>query len=383
MKIVYLHTTVFPSNSPSASFVTYYTHALAAAGAETHLVVQRPQDGGDVNDVLRTFFGLEPLPTLTVHALGGARAGRGGGRASYYRQVAHLLRHDPRLANPDLVITRSLSLLPTVLRFKARMGARRVFFETHDFFADFGKSHSLNVSGIRKGLRERWYLPRTDGILCLQPSQMELYRRVFPTCRLVHLPTGCRTFAAAPALPVAHPFTVVYVGSLDPHKGVGDLLNLWAQWPEAPRLRIIGGTKAAHVEAMRAEVARLGAGDRVELIAWKAPGDLPPYLQDADVGVLPLRDTFFNRHLTFPLKMMDYMAAGLPIIAKRLPTTESVLEHGVDSLLVDAFDPATVRAAVDALRGDPARYRQLKEGMARKATAYSWRRRAEKTFALV
>jgi teichuronic acid biosynthesis glycosyltransferase TuaH len=46
--------------------------------------------------------------------------------------------------------------------------------------------------------------------------------------------------------------------------------------------------------------------------------DVPSYLAAVDVGITPYRDTPFNR-ASFPLKTLEYLGAGLPVISADLP----------------------------------------------------------------
>ncbi len=52
------------------------------------------------------------------------------------------------------------------------------------------------------------------------------------------------------------------------------------------------------------------------------------YLKECDVGLLPFRKIEYNKAV-FPLKMFEYMAAGLPVVGCNLPSTEKYSEEGV------------------------------------------------------
>jgi glycosyltransferase involved in cell wall biosynthesis len=74
-----------------------------------------------------------------------------------------------------------------------------------------------------------------------------------------------------------------------------------------------------------------------------------------------------------PLKLAEYLAAGLPVVAPRLGQPAVRLTDGVDAILVDAGDVAAITAAVCDLRDDPARRAEI--GRAARAAAeahWSW-----------
>lgn len=375
MKIVYLHSTIWPSNSPSAVFVTYYTSALAETGAEVELIVQQASGNQSAAEVLEDHFGLKPRPNWRISALSVKGAKHNIRRRRFYRKVKERLKAINAEGEPDICITRSLSLLPMLLDSALSAGKSRIFFESHDFFSRFSAVKHRGFQAYKNFFRERIYIPKTHGLICLQKTQSELYRSVYPEIKIIHLPTGCREFDSRTS--AKGKFTAVYVGSLDMHKGMGDALDIWRGWQKPPRLLIVGGRSPSEVDSMKEKIKSLALEEHITVIPWQKPAAIPMILQQADVGLLPLQDNFFNRYLTFPLKLMDYLAAGLPVIAKKLPTIESVLQDGVDSILMDELSSAEFRTNLEKLRCDEEFYNNLKQNIIKKGKELSWRRRAE------
>jgi glycosyltransferase involved in cell wall biosynthesis len=54
-----------------------------------------------------------------------------------------------------------------------------------------------------------------------------------------------------------------------------------------------------------------------------------------------------------PLKVFEYMAAGLPIVASRVGQIARIIQHDVNGLLVSAGDSSALAAALQQLRNDP------------------------------
>ncbi len=103
---------------------------------------------------------------------------------------------------------------------------------------------------------------------------------------------------------------------------------------------------------------------------------MPAALAAADIGVAPFD---IARHpplkLGFywsPLKVFEYMASGLPVVAPAIPRLQTLVAAGLEGVL---YNPATPEALADALLSlrDPATRRRL--GAAARARAereYSW-----------
>jgi glycosyltransferase involved in cell wall biosynthesis len=81
---------------------------------------------------------------------------------------------------------------------------------------------------------------------------------------------------------------------------------------------------------------------------------------------------------TSPMKMFEYMASGVPLVASTLPVLAEVLRDGDNSLLVPAADIAAWRAAIERLLADDdLRYRLAKRAQDDLVAHYTWDARAE------
>jgi teichuronic acid biosynthesis glycosyltransferase TuaH len=80
-------------------------------------------------------------------------------------------------------------------------------------------------------------------------------------------------------------------------------------------------------------------------VKWVGPvpfAQLPPFLKSIDVGLTPYVDTEFNR-ASFPLKTLEYLAAGKPVVSTDLPAV-----RWLDTDLVTVADPSTFGGAARA-----------------------------------
>jgi glycosyltransferase involved in cell wall biosynthesis len=154
----------------------------------------------------------------------------------------------------------------------------------------------------------------------------------FDRARLHWLPNGVKTarFEGINRAPDGNaPPTVVFVGRLVPEKGLDSLLAAWARarrpgW----RLRLVGG--GGLDAALRAQAAQLGVADSVDL---PGPSDaVERELATADVGVLSSRFEGLSNTL------LEYMAAGLPVIATRISGSEDLVVPERNGWLVDVDD---------------------------------------------
>jgi glycosyltransferase involved in cell wall biosynthesis len=136
---------------------------------------------------------------------------------------------------------------------------------------------------------------------------------------------------------------VVYAGALHEFKGVDLLLAIAPQFPQV-KFALAGGP-GEQQRHYRQRITDLGL-ENVELLGFLAQQDLAPLLQAADTlahphGLGPAA-TF-----TSPLKLFDYLAAGTPVVATRIPS----LDHWPLASHITAWCPPNQpQAFADSLR---------------------------------
>jgi glycosyltransferase involved in cell wall biosynthesis len=169
------------------------------------------------------------------------------------------------------------------------------------------------------------------------------------------LPNGVDTERIRPGARPARPFTVGFVGTLKPWHGTSVLVEAFAGLAAsdpAARLRLVGHGPQA--EALAQQANGLGLAGRVELVGSLPPERVPSALQGFDVAVAPYDDP--EQDYFSPLKVFEYLAAGLPIVASDVGQLRELLDVDGEpaGLLVPPGDPAALRQALCALAQDAA-----------------------------
>jgi glycosyltransferase involved in cell wall biosynthesis len=125
---------------------------------------------------------------------------------------------------------------------------------------------------------------------------------------------------------------------------------------------IVGdGPERPHLEA---ELATRGLSEAVLFTGAVAPHEVPGLLASMDVAVAPypkLANFYFS-----PLKVYEYMAAGLPIVASRIGQLAELLHHEETALLCPPGDAPALAEALERLRHDAELSQRL--GRAARAT---------------
>jgi glycosyltransferase involved in cell wall biosynthesis len=170
---------------------------------------------------------------------------------------------------------------------------------------------------------------------------------------------------------------VLYHGGLSPDRGIEQLIAALPSLPPDVHLVFLGyGPLEAWIRDRAAAPER---ADRVHLLPAVPPSSLIEWVASADVAAMPIQPTTLNHRLTTPNKLLEAIAAGVPVVASNLPGMAGIVEETGCGVLCDPTDPAALAAAIrsvlDTSPDDQAARRARTLAAAR--TRYSWEAQLE------
>jgi glycosyltransferase involved in cell wall biosynthesis len=294
--------------------------------------------------------------------------------------VARLQRYVQKVRDPDLVIytrnRRAVAALPpsscppvvfeyhepqsVVLaeeegRGGAHPGLERVRKEERQAFANaaalvaVSQAHAAEADQLYQFNRRQWVIPNAAD----------------PT--IFSVPAAARR---------PRPGHLLYIGSLQPWKGLDLLLRAVARVP-AVRLTVCGGKPDSPAwRETAAQIDTLRVTDRVRMVGIVPQHNLRPYLKSAVAGVLPLNGTYsLASRYTCPLKLFEYLCAGLPIVATDLPSVRDIVEHEREALLFEDGNLHSLTRTLTRLVNDPSLADRLSARSRQTAAEHTWLRR--------
>jgi glycosyltransferase involved in cell wall biosynthesis len=193
------------------------------------------------------------------------------------------------------------------------------------------------------------------------------------------LPAGMPPRSPRPPAPAAAGSgrSVMYVGQFWAWKGLDVLLQAMSSLPPDVHLDVVGGDpRGRRREDLAAIAQRFGQRARVRYHGFVPHAQVHEELGRADCLVLPNQRTVRSGFFTSPMKLFEYMASGVPIVATDLPAIREVLRHEENALLVDPDRPEALANGIRRVLEDHALGQRLAARALEDVATYSWASRA-------
>jgi glycosyltransferase involved in cell wall biosynthesis len=128
---------------------------------------------------------------------------------------------------------------------------------------------------------------------------------------------------------------------------------------------------------LQRELERSAGWRRVQYVGRIPPDRVPELLGRARLGVLPLQP-IPNYRVAYPVKLFEYLAAGLPVVSTDVPLWRDLLETYECGVCVPPDSPRRLAQAMTSLLDDDASARSMGERARRAAEQhYSWQSQAD------
>ncbi len=168
-------------------------------------------------------------------------------------------------------------------------------------------------------------------------------------------------------------FTVVCHGTIAERLGLDVAIRAMSLVRERfPQVRLMVVGAGDHLQECKSLVTKLNLSEQVRFVAPVPLEQLPQLLRSASLGLVPNRASNAT-HLMLPVKLMEYAALGIPIVASRLHTIQY---YFTDSAIrfFEPGDPADLASAIEALYVCEETRQRLAENARRTVDLISWPR---------
>jgi asparagine synthase (glutamine-hydrolysing) len=259
----------------------------------------------------------------------------------------------------------SWSFLPSSAPVSGMLGESLVVYHCVDEFSAFSDAPAREIREL-----ERRLLLRSDVVICSSEKLRADKARLNPNAHLVQHGVDLEHFAKAfdPGTTIPH----------DLQGAPGPVIGFWgliADWVDLQLVRHVadafsGGTVAL-LGNVNTDLGPLQGARNVRLLGRRPYADLPRYARAFDVALMPFRVNELTLAAN-PLKVREYLAAGLPVVSTAIPEVErlGVCRIGKDAdgvvreiaaAIAAGPGPSEVRAAQVRNEGWEARVAEMQE----------------------
>ncbi len=339
-KIAHVVPSFFPAHAYGGPIRSVYAlcNALARLGCEVRVLTT---NANGLDAVL-------PVDTTREHPMGDGIA---------VRYCARRMRHS---VAPEL-----LRLLPDYVRWADIVHLTAVYnFTTFPALAT-ARRQSKPVVWSPRGALQRWSGSRRPGVKSvwemitrgLAPDPLVLHvtseqeriesLRKFPDARAEVIPNGIEIPASVLHQESSGPLRLLYIGRIDPKKGIENLLDACARLDFPWTLTIAGSGDDGYLRVIADRIHALAVDDKAVMVGEVLDDAKERAFQQADVCVTP------SYTENFAIVVAEALARAVPVIASRGTPWQGVEQHGC-GLWIDN-SPAIIAAAITRLRSAPLR----------------------------
>jgi glycosyltransferase involved in cell wall biosynthesis len=317
---------------------------------------------------------------------------RGASRINYLRSYINFFSRAAAIAvrrsikeRYDIVIACTMPDAAILSALPCRLFGSKLVLDVHDtmpelYLDKFGGRHG-RIGARMLMVQERLSAWLADRVLAVHDLHAErLHRSGVPEHKLVVIANSPdpRIFPPADlsreprrAAPIGEPFSIICHGTITRRMGLDTALAALAMLHERfplIRLRVIGA--GDHLNQVKALSQKLGIESAVSFEPPVPIQDLAAKISEANVGLVPNHASSAT-HLMLPVKLLEYVAVGIPVICARLET----VEHYFNEKSVRFFSPnnaSQLANAIEDLYLDPALRDSLSNSAAKVAKSLSW-----------
>ena len=207
----------------------------------------------------------------------------------------------------------------------------------------YGAPVATSPAALQRIEYERRIAQTVDRVIVSTEHESEQLRRLYglPTSRIRVIPCGVDLRAFTPGTPAERAAarsevmpgdtpSLLFVGRLDPIKGLDLLLESVSLMRTRARLTVIGGDLVGdpELERLRSVAHALGIADRVTFAGALPQPELHKYYRAADALVVT------SCYESFGLAAVEALASGTPVVASQVGGLPCVVRDGENGLLV-------------------------------------------------
>ncbi len=302
----------------------------------------------------------EPSPSF----LAGVRMALRRLRENYLLAKAAIATH------PDVVVASDLTAWAAGY-WVSRRAKTPLMLDARDLVFDSGREHPAVYDWMLRRL-ERFAIQRADAVTTVSPQFAAILTARYPKApAVVAIYSGAFECVKEPQ-PIHSPLRLFFQGNFVPNRRIDELIRAVAGLGDVDVTLSLQGF-GAEEERLRLLVLDLNAEERIEFVPRCDARDVVKCASNYDVGVINYRGDTLNLSVSAPIKLLDYMGAGLAVLASDLPGIREIVEKEGCGVLFEPTGPGAIADTIRKLVQDIDAVAEMKANSVRACPQYSAR----------
>ncbi len=268
------------------------------------------------------------------------------------------------------------TLLPNYLLSKIKN--KPLIYDSHEYFTGVPEIQNRLIVKKTWKLIEKTIFPKLKDVITVNDSIAGLYEKEYGIRPIVvrNLPESQPGFVLKSRkelnLPEDKNIILMQGSGINVDRGAEELLlSMKPQYGlEGIALYYIGSGDV--ISLLKSMVKDYGLEDRVHFIPKVNYNTLKHYTANANIGVTIDKGDSLNYLYSLPNKLFDYINAGLPVLASKMPEVEKIVKKHNIGLTIDNHEPAHIASKIKEMLSDQKLYQQLKGNTRKAADKLIW-----------
>jgi len=306
-------------------------------------------------------------------------------RLQRMRTAAKAVYEKARALDADLYHFHDPELLPYGLKLKKQ--GKKVIYDSHEFYSYQIREKNWIPAVLRNAIAAWFYRYETrickqlDAVICVCTIEGKNYFE--NRAKRVEFITNAPRLSEFAQMPQPAPEkqrAVCHIGGLTHNRGITHLVQAMQHTNNAT-LYLAGKFQSEEYET---ELKKQPSWSKVKYLGFLDRTQVVDVLSRSVAGIATLLNVGqYNRFDAFPIKVYEYMAAGIPVIFSKSDYAKKALQEDKFGICVQPDQPKEIARAIDYLLSHPDKAREMGENGRRAVLQkYNWSIEEKKLLAL-
>jgi glycosyltransferase involved in cell wall biosynthesis len=280
----------------------------------------------------------------------------------------------------DIVHFRGLWVIPAVI-LRQLFNKSILIYDANEYFAGLG---IFDKRPIRRAVWlsiEKMIVKKVNVLITVSEPIAGLYKKRYPVLNKIEVIRNLPSYQI-PKLPddnslrinLKHPF-VLFHGYFMPGRGLENLIKAIS---EINNINLLLVGEGSIESSLRLLVKKLNLEHKVHFQKFVGNDFIVSFASQADVGVSLLEPVSLNHKFALPNKFFEYIMAGVPVLASRIPTLEEYISKYNVGMVTDPTDPKQISESIKSMIENPEQLREWKDNCFKAARILNWEKESQK-----